>query len=716
LRPLEIKIKNYKSYGEEETQLDLSGNSVKLIYGNIGAGKTTFVDAIIWCLYGQSLVNQDEVVNRKTKKNCKVEFSFFIKEDLYSITRYRNHEVNKDNLLIFKNHKNISPNKKRDAQDLINEIVGINHKAMINSVMFSSEIYTSFLRVPEGKRLEIIESVLNLKQFQRWGDVIKKLKKPLEEETQILKEEKNKLEYGIETINNNITEYKENAKTILEGLKKEKEFLEEEKKSLLKEIEENKDIDVNKEIELINKNKEIKDFNKEIENKIKELKQNRDEIKKDFNIKNKEYNEILEKIKNIEEINFTKELENINKENKDKLARERINELTKQKEDISSLNKRIKDLNLEIENLEEELNKTSDNVCYTCGQLINKELKEKIEKDLNDKKKLNKEKEDKLNKEKNKVIEKNKELDKKIEELKKGLYEVSSTYTEEEIEGLRTSHSSLKIKEAGLKELVISLNDKLENKNKEIKKQEKLLKPIESIEKYSLEFLENLGEQNKNKEEKINIIFNKLETINEKAKNTYDKKYIEGLNKKIKQIKKEQEKQINILLKKEEEIKQHNLLLSVFSNKDFGIKKYIISKMINLFNNNINKYIPLFFDRRIDITFDKNLTASILENEEEISFQSFSSGEKTLLDVAIAFSLYMLVKSFFSSDIRFLIFDEILDRNLDETGINAILNIIEEKAKSNSIMVISHRGEYKESFTNKIRVYKEDGFSKLAYE
>ncbi len=49
-----IKLKNFKSY--PETEFNLSFDGIKLVVGANADGKTTFFDAIIWCLYGK---NQD---------------------------------------------------------------------------------------------------------------------------------------------------------------------------------------------------------------------------------------------------------------------------------------------------------------------------------------------------------------------------------------------------------------------------------------------------------------------------------------------------------------------------------------------------------------------------------------------------------------------------------------------------------------------------------
>jgi DNA repair exonuclease SbcCD ATPase subunit len=715
MNPVSITIKNYKSYGDYNTKIDLSGNNVKLIYGNIGAGKTTFVDAIIWCLYGESLVNQDEVINRKIKKNCKVEYDFYVQNDYYSVSRYRKHEVNKDNLLIFKNHKNISPNKKRDAQELINNIVGINHKAMINSVMFSSEIYTSFLRVPEGKRLGIIESVLNLKQLQKWADGAKKLKQPIEEELDSAKDRKGKIDYGVDILIKNREEYKEEAKQKLTQYKEKKEKAEKEKVELEGKIEEYNHIDIEQEIRKSKEAEEAKENNKEINNKLNEVEKSKEELESQLNSKNKEYVDIKEKMEKLDRINIGEELKKIsNKENDDNL-KEKVKELEKQKEDLVPIDNRLKDIREQIERINNELSNIDKNVCYTCGQEINKEKREELEDKLKKEKDILSAKEYEEQKERGRVETKNKEIDKQIENINGEITGEEPELTREEIEETRNEYSNLKTRRATLEEQVINLNEKLNSLYEQKKELQSNLIEVPDT-NYSMEFLENISNTINETNEKIKEKREEISLINETAKNAYSKEYVEGFNKKIKKLEKEREKQEEIIKQKNDELYYYNFLLKIFSNKEYGVKKFIVSKMIDLFNENINKYIPLFFDRDIRVEFDKNLSETITENKEEVSFNSFSSGEKTLLDVAVAFSLFMLVKTFFSSDVRFLVFDEILDRNLDENGINAILNIINEKAKNNSIVVISHRGEYKESFDNKMLVYKEDGLSKVKNE
>ena len=137
--------------------------------------------------------------------------------------------------------------------------------------------------------------------------------------------------------------------------------------------------------------------------------------------------------------------------------------------------------------------------------------------------------------------------------------------------------------------------------------------------------------------------------------------------------------------------------------------------MIQAFNKKVNYYIPYFMpaDRsNISIEFDNNLKETIKENDQEIEYESFSSGEKTVLEISVAFSLFMLAKEFFSSSISFIVFDEILDGNLDDEASAKVAKVVSDLGESNSIMLISHRKDLKESFDEHVLIEKDkNGFS-----
>ncbi|MGF1489806.1 MAG: AAA family ATPase [Prochloraceae cyanobacterium] len=96
LRLKEIHLQNWKCYQNEKIKfaLNTEGN-IWIVFGKNGGGKTSFLEAITWCLYGSSVISRKNLLqyfNRTARKqNPELELSVFLKfiknNDCYSITR-----------------------------------------------------------------------------------------------------------------------------------------------------------------------------------------------------------------------------------------------------------------------------------------------------------------------------------------------------------------------------------------------------------------------------------------------------------------------------------------------------------------------------------------------------------------------------------------------------------------------------------------------------
>ena len=66
-----VRYKNFLSTGNVFTEIDLSGNPTTLIIGENGAGKSTFLDAITFSLFGKPFrnINKPQLVNSINEKN-----------------------------------------------------------------------------------------------------------------------------------------------------------------------------------------------------------------------------------------------------------------------------------------------------------------------------------------------------------------------------------------------------------------------------------------------------------------------------------------------------------------------------------------------------------------------------------------------------------------------------------------------------------------------
>jgi len=722
MNPISITIKNYKSYGDNETEVEFENNTIKLIVGNSGSGKTAIIDAILWNLYGKSLCNIDEVVNRNTKKNCKVDFTFKIGSDVFSIIRYRKHDEYGNKLLIFKNNKNISPTKITDAQYMIQDIVGMTYESMSSSVILSSELYSPFLREKETARLKILEGILSLKVVNKWNDALKKIKKPYDDKINDLNTKGQNLHFGIQTIDNNIKTYKDESVKTLNKLKKEKEELEQKIVDYKNEMNELSNLNIERELEKNKNFKTVFENNKKINEKIE------DERKKIYDIdsmllelSNKK-NE-LEKIDKIDPETYIQEIEEYRvKKQAYENAKAKIDSLkstiknkdyliNEQKNNLSKINKIIK----EKESIEHDL------ICPTCKQQITEE----INKNLNllgqreETLKTLKERNIEIDKEVEKIEENNNIVLQQISDLSNNIEiveEKTFEYSPEQLKEINKRKNSLKNEISIMENDIIQKEKWNKDINERINAEKKNLLNEDGVErsKYSDEYLLESGDKEAVLKEKIKECENDIKSKNQQAQSIYSKGYIDELNSKKKKLQ-DALKKINDQIGQNEYINKHqNFLSKLFSNKEFSIKKKMVEKIINEFNKKVNHYVPIFFDSNIYIKFDKNLSETITIDGQEVGFNTFSSGEKTRFEFAVAFSLFMMVKSFFSSNVNFIIFDEILDINLDEESLEKVLGVVNSLGENNSIIIISHKTELKDRFTNHIVVSKDkNGYSKF---
>jgi len=705
-----IKIKNFLSYGDNEIEFDLNSKSPVLIVGSNGCGKSTALYAIIYAIYGKTNVKIDNIVNRKTKKNCKVELIFTIGKDEYCILRYRQHEQHGNKVYLFKNKKDISFKNVADTEQLIQDTVQITYDVFRSSIILSPEIYNSFLRAKNSDRLKIVENIFTLGFINEYSIILKDLRKNVLDNIEKTKVELGKIDTAIETIEGTITSYKDNALKALTAFKEEKDKNKLKLKELLEEEKVLKEIDVLKEKELIviyNENKKINDRISEERNK----KQDENSYILERDKKQSEYENLIKvDVANEKElISKFLEISNSNKDiqNKVENLNSKLRELSLIEDKSNRKEGEIKSKKKEVDTIKEHIDK-----CSLCGQKVSSEFNEKLIDDKNKELILLLEDiaviNDHMEKFNRTDIENEiKTLMQKIKTLPE-----KSKYSMEELDKISVKINAL-FNEIGILNYQISNSLKT---NKEIDDTIKTLSEniVDSFTpKYSIDFLNTLEQDKDAIKDKIKFIEKAIEIIEEKAKSVYDKTYVSELEDKLDKTEKVLEKVNKKLDKEKEEDKHYEVMTQLLSNKDNGFKKYVIDKMIPIFNKHINFYISFFFDKEIDLSFDKELNPILKVEGSLIEIESFSSGMKTRLDLSIMFALFMMVKTFFSSTINIMFLDEVLDLHLDEYGVSGVFSIIDSLSKTNNVFIISHRDLYKDKIKNRIELEMVDEITRV---
>jgi DNA repair exonuclease SbcCD ATPase subunit len=214
---------------------------------------------------------------------------------------------------------------------------------------------------------------------------------------------------------------------------------------------------------------------------------------------------------------------------------------------------------------------------------------------------------------------------------------------------------------------------------------------------------------NKNK---IHELENHNRLASHQIKELQNKKVISNTN--IESYKKQIEE-------KETQLKKIKKELSILEDVKFivseeGVKTYIVKKMIDVLNSRLNFYLNEL-NAPCKFVFDEFFEETIYNNSgNECSYYNFSGGERKRIDVAILFMFQDMLRLQSNTSFSLNIYDELFDSALDEVGVEKILTILKQKVEKHqeSIYIISHKNNTRNSVDNVILLEKVNGETKLA--
>lgn len=168
-----VRYKNLLSTGNEFTEIDLHRKKTTLIVGRNGAGKSTFLDALSYCLYNKAFrnINKPQLMNSITGKNLLVEVEFNIGGREYLVRRGQRpnvFEIYQDGKLL----NQVADN--RDYQGMLeNNILRMNHRSFRQIVVLGSANFIPFMQLPAHARREVIEDLLDIQVFSVMNTLLK---------------------------------------------------------------------------------------------------------------------------------------------------------------------------------------------------------------------------------------------------------------------------------------------------------------------------------------------------------------------------------------------------------------------------------------------------------------------------------------------------------------------------------------------------------------
>lgn len=220
-----IKFKNFLSYGNQWTEVSLDSSETTLIKGTNGNGKSTFLDAIVYGLFGKGFRKSSlpDLINNVNRKALLVEVQFIIKGKRYKIERGMKPGI--FNIWIDGVQRHNDAKVKDQQAWLEQNVLSMNEKSFRQIVVLGTGNYTPFMRLSAGERRKVIEQLLDIEIFGFMNEVLKNKSISLRNEISGIEHEIALLNTEIDTTKKHIEANTNKAKITKEKAHKEVERL-----------------------------------------------------------------------------------------------------------------------------------------------------------------------------------------------------------------------------------------------------------------------------------------------------------------------------------------------------------------------------------------------------------------------------------------------------------------------------------------------------------
>lgn len=168
-----LRYKNILSTGNTFTEINLEEHPTTLVIGSNGSGKSTFLDALSFALFGKPFrkINKPQLINTINDKNLLVEVEFVIGTKNYLIRRGIKPTV----FEIWQDDVRLNQDAAaKDYQEILEKtILKLNHKSFCQIIILGSSTFVPFMQLPTYQRREIIEDLLDIQIFSTMNALLK---------------------------------------------------------------------------------------------------------------------------------------------------------------------------------------------------------------------------------------------------------------------------------------------------------------------------------------------------------------------------------------------------------------------------------------------------------------------------------------------------------------------------------------------------------------
>lgn len=684
-----IEVENLLSHAH--TVLELRADQKVLLDGKSGSGKSSIVEALIWCLYGHGRVDNRSLV-KIGAKFAAVTVSLEEGEKSYNITRKISPKGKQEIWVTEKKDEKegflpVKVSGVKELQAFIEkEILHASYMLFINSIVYPQDNAENFVKQSAAGRKDILLEIVNASDYD-------------------LLYEKTKERLTIQDIR------RMGAETSLSG--KEKALIEDE--SLAKDAEKFEKEKIRKEVEVAEK-KELWEKEAEKATAISMIKQElrNTEINEGYLLNRKNsvqtaLQALGEKAREAEEFNTQKEEVDIRKGEAEIAAfrekqaaaaawHEKMIELVKLSPVDSDYAKKKEELDKQILALSKRTVEDCPELNKPCPILV----------------KQNQQRMNELEREKESLYMQEAEYHKQKAEYEANMERIGEKPLVPALQQIASLQNEIERKKRQLLNFSLDYQYRQEALGEKKKELEQIGKELQGVVdkittlKLQLAMSEDNSEKFHKLREDLDFAENELSTaryeamLSQTARERYDKnvKEKESLEKLVQEVQVDTE---NLRLLKE-----------AFGNK--GVKAMVIDYILPRLEEKINFILSQMSDFRVridtqkpgtkeDITLEGLFIDIINDQGEVLSYDSYSGGEKMKINMAIFEALASL------SSIKFRVFDETFVA-LDQESGDQFLEVLEGIQQGISQMIcISHMPSVKDFFPEKILVQKRNGES-----
>ena len=708
----EVGMENYGPY-TDPMLLTFDNNTLTLVTGPNGIGKTMAIDAIPFTLYGTTSkgAKGDDVVNNVIGKNCKTWVKFMVNDEQYIVTRY--HKYTKYQNTVILNHNGVDIKQgHREVAPYIERIV-CPEQAFMNALMFGQKVKDFFTDLVDSKKKEIFRKLLDLGMFLIYYKGADQAYKDIQEQSSDLR---NQMQVKVGLINDAIqqielllkqkNDYYNDRENEIKGLQR----LIENTNRLLSKWEEDlieakaQDVDlestimeftkIDNQLEDLwrNDKQALKDLDNRAAAKITELKAKAQQAQNEISEK---YNELLSKLQtqksdikeaiasvttDLQDTRHKMEMERTTVLSPCESIRERVAEiqshvidasisecpLCEQSVDehtIEMLEAKIEDYNIEISFAETKAAQLSDAIEANKLELVR--AREKSNENL------------KQNEDEERQVKRAKQDE--LEQLSKKFMDASDKVTDLAKEQEQEIIQASKERSKELEQRKIELSDKR-------KIQETNIQNVRNAEDNIMRLKQDYTQAQKD--------IKKLEETE------YDETQLNGYLAKEVQLTKEIEAAHKKIEKYDKFLEVAQFWKTGFSSA--GIPSMLIDEAIPYMNERVEYYLDMLTNGRYVVSFDTLAETKAGEFRDKISVHvldtqtransrvQLSGGQTRIIDIAIILTLGDLLSRIQNVSFNILLFDEIFDA-LDEQNIQYVSKVLSKIKIGKAVYIISHQ-------------------------